>query len=1405
LRRTVKISLQIVFVLLIYTYSANVFAQPAVDGAKALYARVDSFIAEDGNNVDSVFVDDVTGFTAGDTVLVYQNTGIEPKVSVLPDQTGEINSIYNTGKYAFFKIQEVITLANCVVLNNTLPYSTFNSGERGQLIKVPVYSKARFTSAFSFPSWDQSTGVGGVFPIIAHSKILLEDDISADGKGFKGAVPIAAYNGGCSGVNSHQDDFYLETDSDSSGLKGEGATQFGFNYLRGNGAVINAGGGGNGKYSGGGGGSNKGQGGRGGDESTSCPSYKDIGGRGGYTLSSIYENYDDRIFFGGGGGASTQNIPGGYTATPGGNGGGIIIILTDSLVGNGHTISANGTSVSGQATAGGGGGGAGGVLVVDAFNYVNSLTLEVTGGEGGDVSGSPNTTGPGGGGGGGMICLSNSTLPAGVSINFLGGSSGTVNGVGFHNASNGSPGGRVFDLVTPIRGFLINALPDNQTICEGMTPALISASKPKGGDGTYTYSWLVSTDQVSWSTAAGVNNQRTYQPPQLFDTTYYRRAVSDGQIVDTSFSITINVHPKLEQNLIIANDTVCYNVSPGNLTASNPMAGGLGPDPGQYSFQWIESNDNSSYANAVGTSDNFSYNAPKLIDTTYYRRIASSGACTDTSNYVTIDVLPAVANNLISADQVICNNQIPNQLTGPAPDGGLSTDKRYQWQLQVNSGAWSDIGTSRNYSPPALSNDIYSYQRIFYSGAQNECIDTSNAVSIESLPDIADNDILNSDSTICANLPSILISGTPASGGDDSYKYYWESRLEGFPTWNTFPVTTVNSPLSPGTLNNSNWFRRVIYSGADDVCSNISDSFFIEVLPEISSNTISTDQVICENTSAAELTGLTPQDGDGSTYIYQWQDSVFNTDNWNDISTSGDQKDYSPGILTDSVKYRRIVFSGPQNTCQSISNEVTVSVEPAISNNLLEVFDDSTCLGTQPAALDATDNPAGGNGVNSFNWEESIDNLSWSQAPGTFNLADYQPGNLSIPMYYRRIVNSGACRDTTDAVFIDTLSLPLLTNLTASYSSICDDLDFFLTLETDNGKKPYYITYSNGIDAGNIIDTMENDIDSIQVDIDERGIETFNYSVLSLMDNNGCEAPVSNLSDKTFSLDVFRAPRPAIIKPSEPFRVCGTQFSLIANPDMEVTLGTWLTDNSDLNIDNPGNSKVNMDYPYATFDSIAFKVYYEQQTPSCGSRSDSLEVQLFEQPEQPEILEGDSLILFIVDNFRLNGSEPSSGSAYWSNPTSNAELGPNENNSIVVTGLPVDEKVIVRYTAGNSVCNDLFDDILILRREVHIFDGISPTIEDGLNDNLVAEGLDAENLSFVFQVFSTNGMLVREITEKDVDNLGFERGLENNGLVLWDGKTKNENDFVPSGTYYYVLIVDYKGREFIDKGYVVVK
>ena len=108
-----------------------------------------------------------------------------------------------------------------------------------------------------------------------------------------------------------------------------------------------------------------------------------------------------------------------------GNGGGIVILSAPTIHGLNGQITARGASVT-QTTNddGGSGGGAGGSVFLDAETLSGVLTIDVRGGDGGDVLMVYAVPGPGGGGGGGAVLSNLSSLPASFAVDLSSGTNG---------------------------------------------------------------------------------------------------------------------------------------------------------------------------------------------------------------------------------------------------------------------------------------------------------------------------------------------------------------------------------------------------------------------------------------------------------------------------------------------------------------------------------------------------------------------------------------------------------------------------------------------------------------------------------------------------------------------------------------------------------------------------------------------------------------------------------------------------------------------------------------------------------------------------------------------------------------------------------------------------------------------
>jgi len=393
-------------------------------------------------------------------------------------------TVNNAGNYEFVTATGPISGGSVPILGagvggglvfgyNTAAPSATKGASTYQVVLVPQYTSATLSNTLTAAPWNGLTG--GILALdVANTLTLNGVTVHVDGMGFRGGagmqlvgggggattdflhVSPTAYTGaagGAAGVDASKGEGIAGTPEwvESGGTFLQTTTTEGYpsgtagtDGSMARGAPGNAGGGGtdadqggNTENAGGGGGGNGGTGGFGGDSwNTNLSS----GGEGGGAFPATI----DRIAMGGGGGAGTRNnSDGDNQASSGSAGGGIVFIRAFSFTGT-ATITANGTNAyNGTANDAGGGGGAGGTIVIlAAGGGEGGLTLQASGGNGGNAWQSQayslaNRHGPGGGGGGGVVFVSGT--PASVSV--TGGTDGlTLNPGVAYGATNGSAG-----------------------------------------------------------------------------------------------------------------------------------------------------------------------------------------------------------------------------------------------------------------------------------------------------------------------------------------------------------------------------------------------------------------------------------------------------------------------------------------------------------------------------------------------------------------------------------------------------------------------------------------------------------------------------------------------------------------------------------------------------------------------------------------------------------------------------------------------------------------------------------------------------------------------------------------------------------------------------------------------------
>jgi gliding motility-associated-like protein len=515
-------------------------------------------------------------------------------------------------------------------------------------------------------------------------------------------------------------------------------------------------------------------------------------------------------------------------------------------------------------------------------------------------------------------------------------------------------------------------------------------------------------------------------------------------------------------------DSVCSDM-PLPIIAGTKPVGGTRP----YTYLWEKSYERTFASPITLTlvgSDSVNY-TPKPADvitptdTVFFRRsiIDSStpSALTDVSKFVKFTVHPKIQNNNIIVDpDTICYNGDPQLLKQKLPDLIIPTTSylKYSWQDSIVGGTWSaERATTKEYDPNSLLTVDTWYRRTVKSGS---CIDRTAIAKIKVLPKIADNSIINLADTICfgGNTGLATIPG-PTGGLPTDYRYKWEYSTTGSSgTWGAVtggtnvsydPDVSVSLPVG------NHYYRRIIYSGEQDVCKDTSTSALRKVWPVIVNNLIKADQTIGYDsipTTLVQNTGFVT--GGSGAYTYSWVKDTLNypvAPGPNAVN----QTSYLPPILKWTVAFKRTVKS---SVCRDTSNSVKIIVDSPITNtiSLATIALDTIYSGQDPGQINGSV-PTGGSGIAgdySYKWYKSLTGgplkSEWTEITGNI-LINMLPGNLTQTTWFRRNVSSPSVliRSTYESNKVMVTVLPKILNFDLSANqAICF------------GKRPLQITGS---------------------------------------------------------------------------------------------------------------------------------------------------------------------------------------------------------------------------------------------------------------------------------------------------------------------------------------------------------
>lgn len=558
-------------------------------------------------------------------------------------------------------------------------------------------------------------------------------------------------------------------------------------------------------------------------------------------------------------------------------------------------------------------------------------------------------------------------------------------------------------LVSVYADITAGTISEAQTICHATQPnPLTMTTPPAGGDGNFTYQWQSRTGESAY-TDIPLAATTSYSPDLLTATTWYRLKVTGVCGDQYTNEIEITVRPALTAPVIAnADETVCYNAEPSQITLSSEATGGTDE---AFRYQWQESYDGITFTDIVGAGWK-SHKPLRVKQTKWFRVVATSlRGCGQiiSSNVHKVTVYDEFIVTPHGLDAPLCymtTGEISVSATGA---GGAYT---YQWQESADGTTFTDIATNANapkYVLQGKTGGTYTYRCVVTPTSGCDAITSDNIVV--KVYDAVKAGTLNGDATICyGSVPDALTFSTPATGGDGNYTYRWMQKPEGTSSFGYINGATGTS-YTPSALYRTTEYQVEVTNACGIEYTTPVRITVREPLtaPVISSNT---DATICYNTTCRITPTTSATCGSDDSYSCQWQES-------SDGQTFTDIKgavggSYQSGALT-ADRWFRVVVTSRKGCGSVISNVVEVRVYPDLQVSITDRPNENLCYGDfVKFAVSAT----GAGGAYTYQWQISTNGTDFNDITSANRSTYITTMQRAGTFYYRCVVASTRCGDT---------------------------------------------------------------------------------------------------------------------------------------------------------------------------------------------------------------------------------------------------------------------------------------------------------------------------------------------------------------------------------------------------------
>lgn len=469
----------------------------------------------------------------------------------------------------------------------------------------------------------------------------------------------------------------------------------------------------------------------------------------------------------------------------------------------------------------------------------------------------------------------------------------------------------------------VNPAPDKPLATIAYSYCLNETAVPLSATGTLLKWYIINSTPVNVPPAENSTFSTTAPTPSTTVagvTTYHVTQTVNG-CESAAEIITITVNPPLANNRIGSDQRICMGSIPAQL---GQESGNLTGGTGIYRYQWMVSENEGVDWTAVTGAIAATYQPGILNENRAYKRIITSGSCSNESNVVKISVQGTLTNINISADQTICKNTSPLKLTGEIPMGGNGTFT-YIWEkstLSATSGFITIAGiTTPDYQPEVLTQPTW-YRRMVSSGS---CSSLSNPVAITISP-VPLTTFSIADQTICSGSNSLTVGLLSSTAG---VTFNWTANpvngITGIQTSGsgTIPAQTlINTTNSPITV----VYHATATTAGNSSCPGLTATYRIVVnpIPVVTASVL--QKTICSNAATGISLHSTVQ---GTMYSWTVSANPAISGMFNASGPVIEQVLINTSDAPQQVVYTITpAFTNLQATCSGRAIQVTITVNP---------------------------------------------------------------------------------------------------------------------------------------------------------------------------------------------------------------------------------------------------------------------------------------------------------------------------------------------------------------------------------------------------------------------------------------------------------------------------------------------